>query len=228
MKTNDSKADCKKSPAPPTAALSPHSTVPFTSVLYKHKNALAHAPPSRIGVERGSPKAQEEVKVETVTVLHKPASLPAADRASREKKQHAHSRRFISAARGPPLIHTSYIYTHARTEGQRARVTLSNGTQISHRVRPAACPSQERGRVGILAPWKRLEVGLNNPFTGMVQVSWWDQNLRQVRLPPAPLSPPGGRTRQRNRTQPGGGGVIKKYKFYFFPIFTKASFTQVL
>lgn len=55
-------------------------------------------------------------------ISHKPAlpsTLPAADRVSRESKQHTDSRDFILAAGGLPLIPPGYIYT-APAEGQRA------------------------------------------------------------------------------------------------------------
>lgn len=71
-------------------------------------------------------------------ISHKPAlpsTLPAADRVSRESKQHTDSRDFILAAGGLPLIPPGYIYRCGwRSEGMPVVVTLSYCTHVSHCV----------------------------------------------------------------------------------------------
>lgn len=84
-------------------------------------------------------------------ISHKPqlpSTLPAADRASRERKQHTDSRDFILAAKGLPLISPSYIYCSGwRPEGMPVVVTLSNCTPIIH------CVSEQ-----LLGPIMNVEV----------------------------------------------------------------------
>lgn len=71
-------------------------------------------------------------------ISHKPAlpsTLPAADKVSRESKQHTDSRDFILAARSLPLISPGYIYCSGwSSEGMPVVVTLSSCTHISHCV----------------------------------------------------------------------------------------------
>ena len=68
--------------------------------------------------------------------------IPAADRASRDSKQHADTSTFILTGRGRPLVHRRYIYLrlkvrgHARGGGGAATAPTSD--IVSH----SSCPVQ--------------------------------------------------------------------------------------
>lgn len=74
------------------------------------------------------------------------SSIPAADRASRDSRQHTDSRDFILAARGLPLIFPGYIYCSGwRSEG----IVSGGGTQQLRPYQPlrvwaAAWTDQEK------------------------------------------------------------------------------------
>lgn len=170
-------------------------------------------------------------------VLHKPSessSLPAVDRASTEKKQHADSRHFILAARGLPLIHTSYIYpTHGlKFKGHHGWRSATAELQISHCVSDQLPAPIMSGRVTgsrnklVEMEFQHSEIAqMLRKFIYLiviVQVSWCDQNLGHFSL-----APPGGHKRHCNITQTGNRHVIKKYKFIFSHLY-KGQFTQVL
>ena len=100
-------------------------------------------------------------------VLHKASqsfSLPAADRASTEKKQHAHSKHFILAARGLPLIDTSYIYpvhtlkVKGHGDAQQLHPDPTCQTSCLPHSRVSRGKREYTGWARILIPWKKLDV----------------------------------------------------------------------
>lgn len=100
--------------------------------------------------------------------------IPAADRARRDRKQHADTRDLILPARDPPAISLSYIYTPV-TEGQRPRRRRRGAAAavISAIVRHNSCQLQSaepRAKTDLLMALHtcrfrslRMKCGLNSP-----------------------------------------------------------------
>lgn len=79
-------------------------------------------------------------------------SVPAADRASRDSKQHTDTRGLILAARGLPFFSPRYIYQAWRSGGTTVEVGHSNCSDISHCVSEQLCQSEMLSAEG---SWER-------------------------------------------------------------------------
>lgn len=93
--------------------------------------------------------------------------LPAADRASRDSKQHTDARDFILAGRGLLLITPGYIYRSGwRSEGMPVEVWRSNCAHIGH------CASEQLpGPIrNVESRGKREEIGC--PCCALVVLIW--------------------------------------------------------